>query len=167
MIETGALKQPQWQFENPFDTHTLCVEPFLKTVKSARELPSLIAAFREFDGSEVSPRVRKDRQRIHHAITHPMSLFILGVNELGARQMGMPNNTIETLNQANDLLKRLKRRSAMAKRIFAAIGGTLGDPYGDHPKRELTTSQRGDKSWQIDVEKTTYPGPLSSCDPDA
>ncbi len=159
MVEAGAVR-----FQNPFTTHELCVAPFLQAVTDIRSLPGLVHEFRTFDGREVAPRVRPERRVLHRVITNPASLMIIGTGEAVARSRGMQGSMIVTLEHANDLLKRLKRKSKTARRLLAYLGGTIDDPYGQHPHHEYVTSKRGDGTWQVDIEKETRGGPLSSCE---
>lgn len=159
MNEAVALR-----FENPFEAHVLCVKPFLDQVSTLRSLPTVIREFRRFDAREVSPRVRPERRALHRVATHPLTLYVLGADEVLVQNTGLHRHTIDTLNNANSAIKFWRRNaSRKVREALVVLGGSCDDPYGDHPQVEHHTSKQNGK-WQIDYTTERRGDIFSSCE---
>lgn len=158
MIETT-------RFNNPFDTHELCIKPFLDAVDGFRNLPRTIREFRAFDSREVAPRVRSEKQTLHRSAVHPITLWLLGLNEAGVKQLGVGRPTYEDVVAIHTTLKRARRRLPPGFRdLFHAFDhetsceGSWGQDY------DQETFKGEDGEWRLGIRHDTIKGPLSSCE---
>lgn len=158
MIETS-------RFSNPFDTHELCIKPYLDAVSGLGSLRATIREFRAFDRDQVAPRVRPEKQRLHRIATHPLILWSLGLHQVGAQRLGRETATYDHVVAIHTTLKRVSRRMprGMGELVHAfdhesSCEGVWGQDY----EQETFKDQKGE--WQLGIHHDTIKGPCSSCE---
>lgn len=152
-------------FRNPFDTHELCIKPYLDAVTGLGSLRDTIRKFRAFDREQVAPRVRPEKQRLHRFATHPLILWTLGIHQVGAKRLGKEEATYDQVVAFHTTLKRATRRlpRGMGELVHAfdhegSCEGVWGQDY------EQETYKGPDGEWRLGIRHDTIKGPFSSCE---
>lgn len=158
MIETA-------RFSNPFDTHQLCIKPFLDAVDSFGSLGGTIRAFRAFDRQEVAPRVRPEKMLLHRTAVSPLSLWLMGVNEVAVKRLGVGRSTYEDVIAIHTVVKRASRR--IPKRFGGLVHAfdhetSCEGVWGHDIKQDTFQDEEG--GWHLGIRTETINGPFSSCE---
>jgi len=152
-------------FRNPFDTHELCIKPYLDAVTGLGSLRTTIRDFRAFDRDQVAPRVRPEKQRLHRIATHPLILRTLGLHQVGAKRLGKSEATYDQVVAIHTTLKRATRRlpPGMGDLIHAFDHeGSCEGVWGQEYDQETYKDEAGE--WHLGIRHDTIKGPFSSCE---